>query len=168
MTLSIRFAGPADAATVHRFITELAIYEREPDAVKVDIPTLERQMGEKSPPFEVLLAEQAGEAIGFALFFHSYSTWRGKRGIHLEDLFVTPKRRGQGAGKKLLAALAQLALSRDCARLEWWVLNWNQPAIDFYEAIDAKAQTEWTPYRLTDDPLKALASAFEPGLIAVE
>jgi GNAT superfamily N-acetyltransferase len=165
MKITIRFAGPDDATTIYRFIKELAVYEREPDAVKVVPETLAAQMRQKTPPFEALIAEEEGVPIGFALFFHSYSTWRGRRGLHLEDLYVTLDKRGKGAGGALLSALAQLAIERDCARLEWWVLNWNEPAIQFYTSLGAKPQTEWTGWRLTDAPLEALANVRGPYLI---
>ena len=159
MSLSIRFAGPTDAATIHRFIVGLAVYEKEPDAVEVTPRELAEQMDEERPPFECLLAEEDGEAVGFALFFHNYSTWRGRRGIYLEDLFVPPEHRGFGVGKTLLTALAQIAVERDCARMEWAVLDWNEPAIGFYEKLGATGMDEWTTFRLTGDALARLGGA---------
>ena len=157
MTLRIRFATAADAATIHGFIQGLAEYEREPDAVEATPESLREQLEAPDPPFECLLAERAGEPVGFALFFHNYSTWRGRRGVYLEDLFVPPEHRGRGVGKALLKRVAALAVERGCARLEWAVLDWNEQAIGFYETPEAVALTEWTVYRLTGGPLGALA-----------
>jgi GNAT superfamily N-acetyltransferase len=158
----IRFASPGDAALLHRFICELAEYEREPAAVKVTVDELHAQLSQARPPFECLIAERSDEAapsaLGFALFFSSYSTWRGRPGLYLEDLYVPPVHRGAGVGRALLAALARLARERGCARLEWWVLDWNTPAIAFYERLGAIAMTEWTTFRLTDDALERLAA----------
>lgn len=158
MALSIRFAVQDDAATIHRLVVELAVYEREPDAVVATSDDFRRQLGESPPPFQCLIAEVDGEPVGFALFFHNFSTWRGKRGLYLEDLFVTPSMRGQGVGEALLARCARIAVERDCARFEWAVLDWNEPAIGFYRKLGARPQTEWTVYRLTGDALDALAA----------
>ncbi len=154
----IRLAGPEDASTILRFIRELAAYEREPDAVEVDAQTLAAQLAEPSPPFECLIAED-DEPVGFALFFSTYSTWRGRRGLHLEDLRVTPNARRRGVGSALLRRLATIAVERGCARLEWAVLDWNELAISFYRGLGATPQDEWTTWRLTDEPLRALARA---------
>ncbi len=154
MQRSIRWATPDDAETIYRFIQALADYEREPDAVKTDPATIARQLGGERPPFECLIAEAGGAPVGFALFFPNYSTWLGKPGIHLEDLFVLPGFRGQGHGKALLRRVAAIAVERDCGRLEWAVLDWNRPAIDFYESLGAEALDEWTTYRLTGDALE--------------
>jgi GNAT superfamily N-acetyltransferase len=165
VTLRIRFATPEDASILHRFICELAEYEREPDAVEVTPDELRAQLSQPRPPFECLLAEQgdaaAAEALGFALFFGSYSTWRGRPGLYLEDLYVSPVHRGAGIGRALLAALARLARERGCARLEWSVLDWNTPAIGFYEQLGATARSDWTVYRLTDEALERLAAMGE-------
>lgn len=163
MPLRIRFATPDDAELLHRFICELAEYEREPLAVKVTMDELRAQLSQPRPPFECLIAEQGDEgpdaqALGFALFFGSYSTWRGRPGIYLEDLYVPPALRGAGVGRALLAALARLARERGCARLEWSVLDWNTPAIGFYERLGAIAMSEWTGFRLTDEALERLAA----------
>lgn len=160
VSIAIRLAGPDDAEQVHAFIVALAEYEREPDAVACSAADLREQLASAAPPFECLLAERAGGdavAVGFALFFHNYSTWRGKRGLYLEDLFVPPSERGRGVGKMLLSELARIAVARDCARMEWSVLAWNRPAIDFYRALGATAMDGWTVYRLTGDALDALA-----------
>lgn len=161
MPLRIRFATPGDAPTIHRFIVALAEYEREPDAVQVTPAQLREQLGRQRPPFECLLAEDPEApppvARGFALFFHNYSTWRGRAGLYLEDLFVPQEHRGAGVGGALLAALARLAHERGCARMEWSVLDWNRPAIEVYEGLGATPMSGWTTYRLTDEPLRALA-----------
>jgi GNAT superfamily N-acetyltransferase len=154
--LTIRFAQADDADTILHFIRELAIYEREPEAVKVTGDELREQLADATPPFECLLAEEAGVACGFALFFHNYSTWRGRRGLYLEDLFVPPAHRGRGIGKRLLGELASIAVERGCARLEWAVLDWNQPAIDFYRALGATPMDEWTTFRLSGEALERL------------
>lgn len=154
----IRTATAADAETLLRFIQALADYEREPDAVRTDAGTLRAQLSSAQPPFECLLAERDGEALGFALYFQSYSTWRGRPGLWLEDLFVPEAQRGQGVGRALLTKLAAIARERDCARLEWSVLDWNAPALAFYGRLGAKAQADWTTYRLTDAALTQLAS----------
>lgn len=161
----VRFAAPGDAPVIHRFIRALAEYEREPDAVEVDAEELRRQMQSERPPFECLLAEAAGEAVGFALFFQSYSTWKGRSGLYLEDLFVEPHRRGEGHGLALLRRLAELALERGCARLEWAVLDWNEPALRFYRSLGAEPLAEWTTHRLTGRALAALAGAGDAGRV---
>jgi GNAT superfamily N-acetyltransferase len=141
--IDVRFATPADAASVLRFIHALAEYEREPEAVKVDEATLRAQLSEPHPPFECLIAERDSAAVGFALFFTTYSTWIGKRGLWLEDLFVLPEFRRDGVGGALLRRMGELAIARDCGRLEWSVLDWNQLAIDFYVGLGARIMTEW-------------------------
>lgn len=157
MTVTIRPATPDDAATMLRFIRELAAYEREPDAVETTEPMLRDALFGASPAAEALIAERDGESIGFALFFHTFSTWTGRRGLWLEDLYVTPEARGSGAGAALLRALAGLALDRGCSRLEWTVLDWNTPALEFYRAKGAVPQDEWTTQRVTGAALQALA-----------
>jgi GNAT superfamily N-acetyltransferase len=161
--LEIRFATVADSATILRFIRALAEYEKEPQAVLTSEQTLREQLSSPSPPFECLIAERRGgpegfTPEGFALFFHTYSTWRGRRGVWLEDLFVLPEKRRGGTGKALLQRVAAIARERNCARLEWSVLGWNEPAIRFYEAQGAKLLTEWTICRVTDEALVRLAS----------
>ena len=157
MTVSIRPSTPQDCGTILRFVRELAEYEREPDAVEANEAMLADALFATPPAAEALIAERDGVAIGFALFFHNFSTWTGKRGIYLEDLYVTPDARGAGAGKALLRHLAGIALDRDCGRFEWAVLDWNTPAIDFYRAMGAQAMEEWTVQRVTGDALVALA-----------
>ncbi len=156
--MRIRFASPDDAPTLLRFIRELAEYEREPDAVEVTEATLRAQIAEPAPPFECLLAEEDGAPLGMALFFHTYSTWRGRRGIHLEDLWVTPSARRRGVGRALLARLAAVATERGCARLEWAVLDWNELALSFYRGVNAEPLAGWTTMRLADGALEALAA----------
>jgi GNAT superfamily N-acetyltransferase len=156
--LNLRTATPADAALLLGFIRALAEYEREPNAVEVTEATLHEQLACKDPPFECLVAEIDGEAAGFALFFHSYSTWRGRRGIWLEDLFVLPDKRRHGVGRALLQRVAAIAVERDCARFEWNVLDWNEPAIAFYKSLGAKMMDQWTMCRVSDAPLQRLAA----------
>jgi len=156
-TLSIRAATAADAETIHGFITELAIYEREPDAVEATPESLRVQLEDAHPPFECLIGEVAGEPVGFALYFRNYSTWKGVPGLYLEDLYVKPEQRGAGHGVALLAELAAIAVERGYARVDWQVLDWNTPSIDFYEAIGSRINREWIPCRLTGDALAAMA-----------
>jgi GNAT superfamily N-acetyltransferase len=153
----IRAAAPADMPLIARFIRDLAEYERLAHAVEFDEAGLERSLFGERRYAEVLIAEaEDGEAVGFALFFHNFSTFLGRPGIYLEDLFVRPEARGQGHGKALLARLAAIAVERGCGRLEWAVLNWNTPSIEFYESMGADAKSDWTVYRLTGDALQAL------------
>ena len=156
-TILIRAAEPGDIDTILQFIRDLAAYEKLAHAVNTDRDTLARYLFGARPMAEVLIAERQGDAIGFALFFHNFSTFEGRPGLYLEDLFVRPEARGSGAGKALLVRLAQLAVERDCARLEWSVLDWNEPAIAVYRAIGAVPMDEWTIQRLDGDALQALA-----------
>lgn len=158
----IRFATPADSATLLRFIHALAAYEKKPDAVQVDEATLRTQMLATHPPFECLLAEREGAAVGFALFFHTYSTWLGKPGIWLEDLFVLPEFRRHGVGGALLRRIGTLALERDCGRVEWSVLDWNQLAIDFYLGLGARIMTEWRICRVEGAALQTFSTPTSP------
>lgn len=155
--IMIRPARPADLDIIRAFILALADYERLAHEVKADRETLDRHLFGPRPMAEVLIAEHGDKAVGFALFFHNFSTFEGRPGIYLEDLFVAPEARGLGAGKALLARLAQLTVERDCARLEWSVLDWNEPAIAFYRSLGAKPMDEWTVQRLDGDALQALA-----------
>jgi len=150
----IRPATPADTPTIARLIRALAEYERLAHAVDFSEADLHRYLFGPRAFAEVLLAEEAGVVVGFALFFHNFSTFRGKPGIYLEDLFVEPSHRGKGHGKALLRALARLALERGCGRLEWAVLNWNEPAIQFYRALGAVPMEDWRVYRLTGTALE--------------
>jgi len=154
--ITIRTAAPQDVALILDLIRELALYEREPDAVVATEAMLHDALFERRVA-ESLIAELDGRPVGFALFFHNFSTWTGKPGIYLEDLYVTPDARGSGAGKALLRHLAGIALDRDCGRFEWAVLDWNTPAIDFYRAMGAQPMDEWTVQRVSGDALVALA-----------
>ena len=154
----IRPATPADVPVIARLIRALAEYERLTHEVILDEDRLQQHLFGPRPYAEVLLAEDNGQVVGFALFFHNYSTFVGKPGIYLEDLFVEPACRGKGLGKALLQALAKLAIERDCGRLEWAVLDWNEPSIQFYQALGAKPMDEWTGYRLTGEALRGLAT----------
>ncbi|UVO55564.1 GNAT family N-acetyltransferase [Sphingomonas sp. SUN039] len=157
MTVSIRTATVDDLDLVIGFIRALAEYERLADEVRLDRTLIGCHLFGDKPMAEVLIGEIDGQPRGFALFFHNFSTFEGRPGIYLEDLFVDPEARGSGLGKALLARLAQLALERGCARLEWSVLDWNEPAIAFYKSLDAKAMDEWTVNRVEGDALMALA-----------
>jgi GNAT superfamily N-acetyltransferase len=157
MSVTLRPAGPDDAATIHALVTALAVYEREPDAVECTPAVLRAQLASPRPPFECLLAEEDGVACGFALFFPTYSTWVGKPGIWLEDLFVLESHRRRGVGGLLLRRLAQLVRERGGGRLEWSVLDWNAPAIAFYRALGARAMDEWTIQRVQGAALERLA-----------
>ncbi len=156
----IRSATPDDVPTIARLIRALASYERLSDRVVFDEEKLREHLFGERRYAEVLLAEVEGAVAGFALFFHNYSTFQGKPGLYLEDLFVLPEHRGKGYGKALLIALAKLAVERGCATVRWVVLKWNEPGIQFYELLGATAMNEWTEYRLAGDALKKLA-AFE-------
>lgn len=144
----IRFATEADVPLILRFIRELAEYERlRHECVATEEQVRATLFGEKAYA-EVIIAEEDGEPAGFALFFHSYSTFLAKPGVYLEDLYVRPELRGRGIGKALLMRLAAIARERNCGRLEWAVLNWNEPAIEFYKSLGARPLTEWTVFRL--------------------
>ena len=157
MTLSIRPATSADLSLIAQFIRDLAEYEKLAHEVRFDEAVLGERLFGLRPYAEVLIGEIDGLPQGFALFFHNFSTFEGKPGVYLEDLFVRPEARGSGLGKALLAALAQIAIERDCARLEWWVLDWNDPAIRFYKKLGAKPMDEWTTFRVDGDTLHAIA-----------
>ena len=156
--MTIRPATPADVPTILRFIRELAAYEREPDAVLATEADLLRDGFGPTPRFWALIAEHDGAPAGFALYFTSYSTWRGHHGIRLEDIYVTPSLRGKGIGKALLVRLAQIAVEQGCPRLEWDVLEWNAPAIGVYERLGATILTEWRIMRLSGEALTDLAA----------
>ena len=153
----IRSATPADIPAIHRLIVELAIYEKEPDAVKATLADLERALFGDRPAAECVLADLDGQPVGLALFFTNFSTWTGKPGLYLEDLFVMPAARGSGLGKALLVHLAGLCVARGYGRFEWSVLDWNTPAIGFYKALGAKLMDEWTVMRVDGAALQALA-----------
>ena len=154
----IRAATPADIPAIRQLIVALAIYEKEPDAVKATHADLERALFGERPVAECVLAEQDGQPVGLALFFTNFSTWTGKPGLYLEDLFVRPSARGAGLGKALLVHLAGIAVERGYGRFEWSVLDWNTPAIGFYQALGAKLMDEWTVMRVDGEALMALAA----------
>lgn len=155
----IRSATIDDLPVICRLIRGLAEYERLLDQVRFDESAVREHLFGARPYAEVLLAEEGDAVVGFALFFHNYSTFVGKPGIYLEDLFVEPEHRGKGHGKALLTALAKLAVERNCGRLEWAVLDWNEPSIAFYRSLGAVPMDEWTVYRLTGDALQAAAKS---------
>ncbi|MEP6860050.1 MAG: GNAT family N-acetyltransferase [Deltaproteobacteria bacterium] len=158
MDLAIRIARADDCATILGFIRDLAEYEKLAHEVVADEAQLRATLFGARPAAEVLIAERAGEPVGFALFFTSYSTFLGKPGLYLEDLFVRPASRSGGVGGALMAALAKLAVERNYGRFEWAVLDWNEPALKFYRSLGALPQAEWTVQRLTGAPLAALAA----------
>ena len=159
MTIGIRPAVAQDNDLIYRFICDLADYEKLRHEVRADPAVLKRYLFGERPMVEALIGEVDGVPRGFALFFHNFSTFEGRPGIYLEDLFVEPEARGVGLGKALLVRLAQLAVERDCARLEWAVLDWNEPSIRFYRSIGAKPKQEWIIQRMEGDALAALAAA---------
>ena len=154
--ITIRYAQESDIPQILQFIRELASYENMLDEVVATEDLLREWIFEKKKA-EVIFAEENGESIGFALFFHNFSTFLGRAGIYLEDLFVKPEYRGKGIGKALLQKLAQITVERGCGRLEWCCLDWNKPSIDFYLSLDATPMDQWTVYRLTGDTLRRMA-----------
>jgi len=154
--LSFRFAEKKDAALILDFIKELAEYEKMLDEVVTDEKTLEEWIFDKEKA-EVIFAVVDGKEIGFAVFFHNFSTFLGRAGLYLEDLFVKPEYRGKGYGRAILKKLASIAVERGCGRFEWWCLDWNKPSIDFYMSLGAEPMSDWTVYRITGDTLKKLA-----------
>ena len=163
MGLMVRAAEPRDVAAIHSMIGELAEFEREPDAVVASAADLAEALFSNvksagtGPAAYAHVAELDGQVVGFALWFLNYSTWLGRHGIYLEDLYVKPAARGSGVGTALLRQLARLCVERGYGRLEWWVLDWNSPAIDFYKAHGAIPMDEWTVFRLTDAALTDFA-----------
>ena len=155
---SIRPATPDDVPLIRQLIRELAIYERAEHAARASEDDLRRTLFGDGATAHALVCEQDGEALGFAVYFYNYSTWNGRNGIYLEDLFVREQHRGKGAGQALLRHLARKAVAEDCGRFEWAVLDWNQPAIDFYKAAGAVAMDEWTVYRLDGQALRDFAA----------
>ena len=154
--ITIRYAQKSDIPQILLFIKELAAYEKMLDDVVATEDLLREWIFEKKKA-EVILAEENGEPVGFALFFHNFSTFLGRAGIYLEDLFVRPEYRGKGIGKALLRRLAQITVERGCGRLEWACLDWNKPSIDFYLSLDATPMDQWTVYRLTGETLRRMA-----------
>lgn len=154
----IRLAQPADAEDIHRLIYELAIYEKAPEQMVATIDQINESLFIPSPVAFCHVAEVDGKIVGIALWFLNYSTWLGKAGIYLEDLFVQPEYRGHGIGKGFMQTLAALCVERDYERFQWWVLDWNTPSIDFYQSLGAVPMDEWTVFRLSGDALKKFAS----------
>lgn len=158
---NIRFAKEKDVELILEFIRELAEYEKLLDEVVATPELLNKHLFGEKPKAEVIIGEYNGKPVGFALFFYNFSTFLGKPGIYLEDLFIKKEARGNGFGKTLLSYLAQLTIERNCGRLEWWVLNWNEAAISFYKKLGAQAMDEWTVYRVAGGALRELAEEFE-------
>ncbi len=162
-SLNVHDATPDDISTIRQFIVDLAVYEKEPNAVLATEEDIHDSLFCDSPKVFGLICEQLGDgestplAIGFAIYLFNYSTWLGKHGIFLEDLYVSPEARGRGAGKALLKAVAQIAVANDCGRYEWNVLRWNTPSIEFYEACGAKPLDEWVGYRMDRAALETFA-----------
>ena len=154
--LTFRYAERKDVPLILQFIKDLAEYEKMLDEVVADEATLEEWIFDQKKA-EVLFAIEEGKEVGFALFFHNFSTFLGRAGLYLEDLFVQPEHRGKGYGKQILQKLAAIAVERKCGRLEWWCLDWNQPSIDFYLSLGAEPMSDWTVYRIAGDTLQNLA-----------
>ncbi|MDK2941681.1 MAG: hypothetical protein PWP56_1194 [Acetobacterium sp.] len=155
--ITFRMAEKKDVSLILYFIRELASYEKMLDQVVATEALLTEWLFEKKTA-EVIFAELDGVAIGFALYFHNFSTFLGQAGLYLEDLYVLPAYRGKGYGKEILKQLAKIAVERGCGRLEWWCLDWNQPSIDFYLSLGAQAMDEWTVYRITGETLSKMAA----------
>ncbi|MFB3917890.1 MAG: N-acetyltransferase family protein [Terriglobales bacterium] len=159
--LTIRPAVPADVPLMLQFIRDLAEYEREPQAAVATAEDLLRDGWGAQPKFRALIAEWDGQPAGFALFFYNYSTWQGRPGLYVEDLYVRPEFRGHGIGKTLLVRLAKLAMEENCGRFQWQVLDWNTPAIEFYKSLGAKVLSEWLTMRVEGEALARLAEMAE-------
>lgn len=157
-TLLIREAQPEDCALILRFVRDLALYEKALDEVKATEADLHDLLFAEHPRVFALICEIDGEAAGFALYFYNFSSWLGRLGLYLEDLYVDPAQRGKGAGKALLQYLARQAVAEGCGRFEWNVLDWNEPAIQFYQSFGARPQSEWVGYRLTGEALEEFAA----------
>ena len=159
MSLNIRKAIPEDSQTIFDFIMELAIYEKLPNEVKTNLEETKEAIFSENSTVKALICEEDGVAIGYAVYFYNYSTWLGKSGIYLEDLYVSESKRGLGAGKAMLKYLARKALEQNCGRFEWSCLDWNTPSRDFYESLGAVAQNEWIGYRLEGESLSNFANS---------
>lgn len=157
MSLTIRAARPGEEGLVLSLIKDLAAYEKMLDQVDATEADIKCALFSESPSAHCLIADWDGEPCGFALYFYNFSTFRGRRGVYLEDLYVRKSRRGKGIGKALLKRLAAIAVEKDCVRLDWQVLDWNAPSVAFYESLGAIPQAEWTGFRLTGAPLAMLA-----------
>lgn len=156
-SVEIRQATIEDAALIHRFITELAVYEKAENEVLATVADIENSLFGVKTTTDAVICNFNNEPIGYAVYFFNFSTWLGKHGLYLEDLYVSPEHRGGGAGKALLKHLAKIALSKNCGRFEWSVLDWNEPAIQFYQSIGAEPQSEWVGYRLAGKALEEFA-----------
>ena len=154
----IRFAKPEDLEAIHHLIYELAVYEKAPDEAKATVDAIRTSLFSEKPVAYCHVAEVDGKVVGIAIWFLNYSTWLGKPGIYLEDLFVLPEFRKQGLGKEFMKVLAKLCVENGYERFQWWVLDWNAPSIDFYKSIGAVAMDEWTVFRLSGDDLKKFAA----------
>ena len=160
--IEFRYAERKDVGLILQFIKELADYEKMLDQVVADEATLEEWIFDKQKA-EVIFALEKGEEVGFALFFHNFSTFLGRAGIYLEDLYVRPECRGKGYGRAILKKLAAIAVERGCGRLEWWCLDWNKPSIDFYLSLGAEPMSDWTVYRIAGDTLQNFANQSDQG-----
>lgn len=158
MPLKIREAIPEDSQIIFDFIMELAIYEKLPNAVKTTVKEIKDSIFAPNSTVKALICEEDGKAIGYAVYFYNYSTWLGKNGIYLEDLYVNESKRGKGAGKAMIKYLAKKAISENCGRFEWACLDWNTPSREFYESLGAVALNEWIGYRLEGDALEKFAN----------
>ena len=158
-TITIRNATPQDSQIIFDFIMELAIYEKLPNEVKTNVEEIKESIFGKNSTVKALICEEDGKPIGYAVYFYNYSTWLGKNGIYLEDLYISESKRGIGAGKAMLKYLARKALDQNCGRFEWSCLDWNTPSRDFYESLGAVAQSEWIGYRLEGESLKNFANS---------
>ena len=160
----IREAKMDDVEAIHQLIIELAIYEKEPESVIASVRDIRENLFGENPVAFCHVAEVDGQVVGIAIWFLNYSTWLGKAGLYLEDLFVKPEFRGSGLGLKLMKTLAQLCVDRGYERFQWWVLDWNEPSINFYKSIGAEAMDEWTVYRLSGSALKSFAASSTSNL----
>lgn len=160
----IRPATAADVPAIHQLIIELAIYEREPDSVVASVEDIKETLFGADPVAYCHVAEIDGQIVGIAIWFLNYSTWLGKAGLYLEDLFVKPEFRKRGIGLELMKVLAKICIERGYERFQWWVLDWNEPSIDFYKSIGAEAMDEWTVYRLSGSALKSFAASSTSNL----
>jgi GNAT superfamily N-acetyltransferase len=156
--MQIRLANPTNIQDIHRLIYELAVYEKAPDQMVATVAQIEQSLFNDSPVAFCHVAEVDGKIVGIALWFLNYSTWLGKPGIYLEDLFVQPEYRGHGIGKGFMKTLAQLCIERGYERFQWWVLDWNEPSIEFYKSLGAVPMNEWTVFRLSGGALKEFAN----------
>ncbi|RXJ81952.1 GNAT family N-acetyltransferase [Arcobacter sp. F2176] len=159
MSITIRDAVASDSQTILDFIIELAVYEKAEHEVKTNVKETREAIFGKNSTVKALICEEDGVAIGYAVYFYNYSTWLGKNGIYLEDLYVSQSKRGNGAGKTILKHLAKKALAENCGRFEWSCLDWNTPSREFYESLGAVAQTEWVGYRLEGETLNNFANS---------